>query len=148
MNLKDDSALTNRQVQQSTHEVRPHPLAAAPRHHADPVPVFVRNGYALLRLRPAEILFLRAKGHFTEIITADRTLRVRMSFSGMLEELGMPELVIVNRSGAGTGCRCHTSPAIRWRRAGITSPSPPSTASGSCAASVSSADAARTAHPS
>ena len=62
--------------------------------------LFIKQNYRFVKLLPAEILYLRADGPYTDIVTSQKTFTLRMPLHALLTKLGVANLVRVHRSYA------------------------------------------------
>ncbi len=62
--------------------------------------LFIKQNYRFVRLPPALILYLRADGPYTDIVTAHKSFAMRMPLHALLTKLGDAGLVRVHRSYA------------------------------------------------
>ncbi len=62
--------------------------------------IFVKNNYAFVKIRLADILYTEADNNYVQIVTQDKKLLLRISMSTLLEKVNYQPLVRIHRSYA------------------------------------------------
>ncbi len=62
--------------------------------------IFVKNNYAFVKIRLADILYLEAENNYVQLVTAEKKLLLRLPLSQLIEKIHFKPLVRIHRSFA------------------------------------------------
>ncbi|MBS1564411.1 MAG: LytTR family transcriptional regulator DNA-binding domain-containing protein [Bacteroidetes bacterium] len=62
--------------------------------------IFVKNNYAFVKIRLADILYMEAENNYVQLVTADKKFMLRLSLTQLLEKISYRPLVRIHRSFA------------------------------------------------